>query len=426
MFSGISEIKKEEPAFFLLKERFFLLFFLTVFLSNVGSWIQNVALSWLSLSLKNTASSFGFITFLGSIPNIVFPFLGGYLADNFDNKKTLIVTQSVSMSVAVIIGVGVYLKFITYGGLAIMTFINGISSAISYPVYYTFLTSLVETNKIPRVIALHSVQFNVSRFIGPLLFGIFVVFFGLSGCFLINAVTYIPLIFVLAYFKTEQNKKEKTARANILKNIKDGFVYILENKGITVIMAIIFVYSFLVLPFFGMLPYVVKNFLEDDPKAVSVVMGLLGVGALTGASYISFFPKDIEGTLRRFVFGGIFFPIALFFLGFSKTLFMAGGISFVLGFMMVFFYASGNAYLNTMARQEFRGRVVSFFTALYLGVYPIGIIVMGFIAEHINISYVMAGQAIVAFVIFVVFSVTFCRRVYETQRDVCDTKGVKR
>lgn len=405
-----------EPAFSLLKERAFLLFFLTVFLSNVGSWIQNVALSWLSLSLKNTPSSFGFISFLGSIPNLVFPFLGGYLADNFNNRKTLALTQSVGMTIALIIGFGVYLKFINYAGLAVLTFINGIASAISYPVYYTFLTSLVDRNKIPRVIALHSVQFNVSRFIGPVMFGFLVVLFGLGGCFIANAITFLPLIAVLLFFK-DQNDRAKASEKNILENILEGFSYVRGNKKIVVMMAIIFVYSFFVLPFFGMLPYIVKNFLKDDPKAVSIVMGALGVGALVGASYISIFTKDIRGTLKRFVKGGIFFPIALSCLCFAKTLFFASLASFVLGFMMVFFYASGNAYLNTISIQSFRGRVVSFFTALYLGVYPIGIILMGWVSEYINVAFVMAGQAVIAFTVFVVFSLTYLRRLYEGKRN---------
>lgn len=410
------EANKDETAFFLLKEKVFLLFFLSVFISNVGSWIQNVALSWLSLSLKNTPSSFGFISFLSAIPNIVFPFLGGYLADNFDNKKTLAVTQLAGMFVALFIGFGVYLRFIAYSGLAIITFFNGIASAISYPVYYTFLTSLVDTNKIPRVIALHSVQFNVSRFIGPLIFGVFVVLFGLGGCFIANAVTYIPLIAVLILIK-EPNTIPKTGRKSIFANIKEGFFYVVGKKEIVTMMGIIFIYSFFVLPFFGMLPYIVKNFLEDDPKAVSIVMSALGVGALIGASYISLFPKDIRGTIKRFILGGFFFPIGLFFLGFSKSLLFASLVSLVLGFMMVFFYASGNAYLNTISKQEFRGRVVSFFTALYLGVYPIGIIVMGWVSEYINVSYVMAGQAIVAFSIFIVFSATFLGRIYAGERN---------
>ncbi len=401
--------KSEEPAFSLLKERAFLLFFLTVFLSNIGSWIQNVALSWLSLSLKNTASSFGLISFLGSIPNLVFPFVGGYLADNYDNRKTLAITQFLSMVIAFLLGGGVLFGFITFGGLALLSFINGIISALSYPVYYTFLTSLVETNKIPRVIALHSVQFNVSRFIGPLLFGFFV---GLGGCFIVNAITYLPLIFVLIFLVKNKRLSSRSDK-NLFLNIKEGFFYILKNRGIVAMMGIIFVYSFFVLPFFGMLPYIVKNFLQDDPKAVSLIMGALGVGALTGASYISFFPKDMKGTLKRFLKGGVYFPIALFFLGFAKNFFFASFISFILGFMMVFFYASGNAYLNTMSRQEFRGRVVSFFTALYLGVYPIGIIFMGWVAEYIKISYVMAAQAVTALSIFIVFITSFSRRLYE-------------
>lgn len=408
----MSQFNSDDQAFLLLKDKYFFIFFVTVFFSNIGSWIQNVAVSWLSLSLRNTPSSFGFISFLGSIPNLVFPFVGGYLADNFDNKKTLAISQSISMVVAFIIGFGVLLNYMTYSWLAVMTFTNGIASAISYPVYYTFLTSLVERNKIPRVIALHSVQFNVSRFIGPLLFGILVIYFGLTGCFLVNAVTYVPFIMTLVFIHTKVEKKEKESSHNIFQNIKEGFFYILKNKGIFSMMSLIFIYSFFVLPFLGMLPYIVKNFLEDNPKTLSLSMGTLGVGALCGAVYISIFTKDIYGTLKRFLFGCLFFPLALFGLVFSKVLFVFLIVSFVLGFMMVFFYASGNAYLNTLADQEFRGRVVSFFTALYLGVYPIGIIVMGLAAEYIKLSFVMAAQACIALLIFLFFLKFFWREIY--------------
>lgn len=386
------------PAFLLLKEKRFLLFFITVFLSNIGNWLHNLALSWLSLSLINTPSSFSFITFLGSIPNLIFSFVGGYIADNLDKRLSLIYCQLIAMISAIFIGLGIIFNLISYSKLAILTFITGITTAISYPVYYTLMTELVEIKNLPRAISIHSLQFNLSRMIGPLIFGLLISLVGLAGCFLINALSFIPFLFILFRVR-EKKREEKVIKESFLDNIKSGLSYIYRDKSIFYSIITIFVYSLLVLPYIGIMPYIVKNFLEDNPKTLSLAMGTIGVGSICGAIIISFISREIITVFKRFIISGFLFSISLGFLAYSKNLWLFLLFAFLLGLLMVFFYASANSFLQMWAREDVRGRVVGLFTTVYLGVYPIGTIIIGLLGEYFSLKDILFINSAISFLI---------------------------
>ncbi len=198
--------------FGVLRDKKLFYFYIFVFISNIGSFIQNIAMSWLALSLKNASFSFSIVSFLNSIPSLFFSIVGGYLADSLDNKKILLLSQSLSLIVAFFIGISVYNGSMTYGLLAFLAFISGIGSAISYPIYYNILLSFIEPEKISSVIALNSLQFNLSRFIGPSLFGALIYFIGLGGCFIANGITYLPFLIVILLtvnLTKGQNKRDK-------------------------------------------------------------------------------------------------------------------------------------------------------------------------------------------------------------------------
>ncbi|MCX7991378.1 MAG: MFS transporter [Proteobacteria bacterium] len=388
-------LDEKGPAFLLLKEKKFLLFFLAVFLSNVGNWLQNLALSWLSLSLKNTPSSFGFITFLGSIPNLFFSFIGGYIADNLNKRKTLICCQIVALSSALVIGIGVVFNFITYLRLAFLTFITGITTAISYPVYYVLMTEIVEIKNLPRAISIHSLQFNLSRMVGPLIFGLLVSFIGIEGCFLLNAMSFLPFMIILMRQKERMLSKKKD-QENLKENVLAGFRYIRGDKILFLSIMIIFIFSILVLPYLGIMPYVVKNFLEDNPKALSYIMSSIGVGSISGAIIISFISRDIKKVFSRFVISGFLFSIILAIFSLSKSLPFYIITTFFLGMLMVFFYASANSFLQMWSKEEYRGRVLGVFTTVYLGVYPVGTIAIGMLGEYINLKTILLFNSLIS------------------------------
>lgn len=398
-------LDEKGPAFLLLREKKFLIFFLTVFLSNIGNWLQNIALSWLSLSLKNTPSSFGFITFLGSIPNLFFSLIGGYIADNLNKRKTLVFCQLIALLSSVIIGLGVIFNFITYFYLAILTFITGITTAISYPVYYVLMTEIVEIKNLPRAISIHSLQFNLSRMMGPLFFGILVSYVGIEGCFFLNALSFFPFLFFLLKQKEKKIYRQKN-NETLQKNILAGLMYIKSDKIIFLSIIIVLIFSFLVLPYLGILPYIVKNFLEDNPKALSYIMTSIGIGSITGAIIISFISREIKIVFKRFIISGFFFSTLLALFSFSNSLFFYIVTTFLLGVLMVFFYASANSFLQMRSKEDYRGRVIGFFTMVYLGVYPIGTIVIGIAGEYLNLRTILLINAIATLLILGVITLS--------------------
>ncbi|MCX7769634.1 MAG: MFS transporter [Proteobacteria bacterium] len=395
--------------FGVLKDKKFFYFYITVFLSNVGSWVQNIAMSWLALSLKNASFSLGVINFLNSLPSLIFSIIGGYLADAFDNKKILLFAQSISLIIALSIGVSVYNGSITYWRLAVLAFISGIGSAISYPIYYNILVSFVSPDRISSVIALNSLQFNLSRFIGPSLFGVLVYLIGIGGCFIINGFSYLPFLFVVLMTVNVIKKQTKFDR-NFIYLIKSGLNYISSERNIFSVIKVVFLYSLLVLPFLGILPYHIKNAISDSPQTVAIVMGLLGVGTILGSLFMTMEAKDSLSILKRFKRSAYAFSSSLILLGFISNIYIFCFVSIVIGFFMVLFYASANSFIHLSTKEEYRGRIASVFTTVYLGIYPIGVLVTGFLAEFFSLKYIFVIQALISLVYLIFFSKNYRKK----------------
>lgn len=381
--------------FGVLKEKKFFYFYISVFLSNIGSWVQNIAMSWLALSLKNASFSFGLISFLNSIPSLIFSIVGGYLADSFNNKKVLLFSQSLSLLVAFYIGISVNNGSITYGSLAVLAFISGIGSALSYPIYYNILISFVKPDKISSVIALNSLQFNLSRFIGPSLFGLLVYIIGLGGCFIANGFSYLPFLLVILMIVTLTEKQSKKNK-NFISVIKSGFKYIVSEKYIFGVIKIVFVYSFLILPYLGLLPYYIKNSISDNPQVVAILMGLLGLGTILGSLFMAMESKDALDIINRFKKSAYAFSLSLIVFSLSSNIYIFCFLAIILGFFMVLFYASANSFVHLSTKEEFRGRIASVFTSVYLGIYPVGILITGFLAEFFPLKYIFVVQSLVS------------------------------
>lgn len=398
-------------SFEILKNKKLLIFYFSVFLSNIGSWLQNVALSWLALSIKNASFSFGLISFLNSIPSLFFAFIGGYLADYFNNRRILVVSQSVCLLVAFYLGISVYTNKISYIELATLAFISGVGSAISYPIYYNILISFVSHDKIPALIALNSLQFNLSRFIGPTVFSLLVLITGIGGAFILNGLSYLPFIFVLLTIVFSEKLKSRDNR-NFFTNILSGFKYIVCERKLFDVIKIVLVYSFFVLPYMGMLPYYIKNYVGDNPQLLGIELGILGFGSILGSIFITLFPENYEKLFERILKSGCSFSILLGLLGVVTNIYFFSLTIFLMGFSMVLFYASANAFIHLISKEDFRGRVASIFTSVYLGVYPVGVLITGTIAEYISIKLIFIAQATFSIFYVILIFVNYKFRLY--------------
>ena len=199
----------------------FRLFWSGNFLSNIGTWMQNVAQGWLVLTLTNSAFWLGVVGFAGSIPFLFFTLFGGVIADRVNKRRLLLVTQTVMMLLAFLLAGLAWFKIITVWEVAAIAFLNGMAMAMNAPSYQALVPRLVKREDLTNAIALNSAQFNMSRILGPTLGGYAMALFGVAGNFFLNGVSFLAVLWALMRIRYPE---EKPARhESMWASLRGGF-----------------------------------------------------------------------------------------------------------------------------------------------------------------------------------------------------------
>src|SRR5947207_5262094 len=180
-----------------LRNRNFRLFWTGNFLSNIGTWMQNVAQGWLVLTLTNSSFWLGVVGFAGSIPFLIFTLFGGVFADRVNKRRLLLVTQTAMMVLAFLLAALTWFKFLNVWGVAAIAFANGVVMAMNAPSYQALVPKLVRREELTNAIALNSAQFNMSRILGPTLGGYAMLLLGIAGNFFLNGVSFVAVLWAL-------------------------------------------------------------------------------------------------------------------------------------------------------------------------------------------------------------------------------------
>jgi hypothetical protein len=196
------------PIFRAFRSETFFYFWSGNFLSNIGTWMQNLAQGWLILQLTNSSFWLGFIGFIAAIPYLWFTLYGGVIADRTNKRMLLLGTQTAMMIFAFTMAGLAYFKVITIAQLAVLSFLNGVASALNQPIYQAIVPSLVEREDLPNAIALNTVQFNLARILGPTLGGYAVALLGVAGNFFLNGLSFFAVIFAVARIKHVPDVKQ--------------------------------------------------------------------------------------------------------------------------------------------------------------------------------------------------------------------------
>ena len=190
--------QRRVPAMFRsLRYRDFALFWTGNFLSNIGTWMQNLALGWQILVMTNSPFLLGLNGFLGTLPSLVFSLPGGAIADRLNRRKLMLFTQTSMALLALVLALLTSFHVIRIGEILAISFLTGLASALNNPAYQALVPDLVEREDLVNAVALNSAQFNMSRAIGPTLAGLALGKVGTAGCFYLNSVSFLALIIAL-------------------------------------------------------------------------------------------------------------------------------------------------------------------------------------------------------------------------------------
>ena len=370
--------------------RDFRLMWTGAFTSTTGTWMQNVAQAWLVLEMTGTRSSFflGLLGFLGDLPILLFSLVGGVVADRIDRRKSLLASQYIQMTCALILTLLVYFKMIHVWHMMILVFVAGTAMAFGGPAYQALIPGLVDRKDLSNAVALNSIQFNLARVIGPFLAGITMAAFGAVICFFLNGLSFLAVIASLYMIKAPF-QPPKTSES-VFAGIKSGFAFIRERGALWQLTVLGFVSTFCGIPLLTLLPVVARNTFHLDAKGYSYMLSTSGVGSIVGAlTYAGLSNRRKQGLLALRV--QLTFAVLLGGFAMSHSLPLSFFCLFFGGMCLITLFASVTSLVQMVVTEDMRGRVMSIFMLAFRGGMPIGNLVAGYFATQFSPAKALLG-----------------------------------
>jgi MFS family permease len=363
-----------------LRHRNYRLFFGGQIISLVGTWIQQLAMSWLAYRITRSPFLLGVIGFTGQIPTLLLTPIAGVLADRWNRHRILILTQSLSMVQALILSFLVLRGTINIPWLIGLSLFLGLVNSFDAPVRQSFVVEMVDDREdLSNAIALNSTMFNIARMLGPSVAGILVGLIGEGICFLLNGISYIAVIWALFLMRIKPAPYQKQER-HLLKELNDGFQYVFSFTPIRDIILLVSLMSFAGMSYIVIMPVFVKEVLHGGSNTQGFLLGAVGVGSLIGALTLAS-RKRVAGLERFIPIGAGIFGLGMVGFSFTSSLPVALPLLFVVGFGMIIQTAASNTIIQTVVDENKRGRVVSIYVMAFLGLAPFGSLFTGSLAH---------------------------------------------
>ncbi|MFH1458421.1 MAG: MFS transporter [Candidatus Omnitrophota bacterium] len=387
-----------------LKVRNFRIYWVGMFISLVGTWIQIVAQSWLVFELTHSAFLLGVVGFLSTIPVFLLSLFGGVLADRMNKRNILIATQTAFMMLAFLLAVLTQRRVITAAQIMIIAVLNGAVMAFDAPSRQAVVIELVGKQNLFNAVALSSAAFNSSRIIGPVLAALLVASIGMSGCFYINGISFLAFIFALFLIQLNNNAKMNGKNNKAWQDLKEGLSFIKNNRLILLLLAMVAIVSLFGISYVILMPIFADEVLKVGIQGMGLLMSSAGIGALIGALSLARL-GDFPQKGRYLILCCMFFSVSLVLLSLSKIYVLSMAALAGVGWSSVSAVALINTLLQTNVPDMFRGRVMSLFMLTFAGMMPFGNLIAGSLAHGVGVSMALMTSGIICAVLFVIINI---------------------
>ncbi len=356
----------------------FRLVWIGAFTSSTGTWLQEVAQSWLVYTLTGSTVLLGLTAFLAGVPILLFSMLGGVIADRMDRRKLLLLSQYTQMASAFLLALLIFTGRIQIWHILVAAFVTGLAQAFGGPAFQALIPSLVEPIHLPNAIALMSIQFNLARVIGPVIAGFTMQWAGATACFALNGVSFLAPILALQIVEVAFVPKKTDER--LLASLRDGVQFVRRHASMAGLIVLAFSSTALGVPLVTFLPTFAKDVFQMGPQGYSTMLAASGSGAVVGAlvvAWMGHIAHKGRAALLMLIAMGVFvveFSHSPWFLLSCVCLFL-GGVALVSVFALI------NSLVQLLAPEEMRGRVMSIYNVAFRGGMPLGNLVTGFVAR---------------------------------------------
>jgi MFS family permease len=374
-----------------LRHRNYRLYFAGQGTSVVGTWITRVATSWLVYRLTGSAALLGVVGFAGQIPAFVLAPFAGVWIDRVNRYRLLVITQSLAMLQSFALAALALSGAIKVWHILALQLFQGCINAFDMPGRQTFLHQLVEDRAdLPNAIALNSTMVNGARLLGPTIAGLLIAAFGEGWCFLVDGVSYIAVIGSLLAMRIPPHVPREQA-TRILHDLRQGIRYAAGFLPIRAILLLLALVALTGMPYMVLMPVMAVQVLHGGPHTYGFLMGATGVGAMIGAIYLAS-RASVLGLGRLIPLAAITFGFGLIAFSFSRVVPLSLLLLFITGGGFMVQMASSNTLLQTLVREEMRGRVMAFYVMAFMGTMPFGSLLGGFLADRIGTPHtILAG-----------------------------------
>ena len=419
---GSNDSKGLKLIFRALSHRNYRLFFGGQGISLIGTWMQQIAMSWLVYRLTHSPFLLGVVGFSSQIPSFLIGPFAGVLIDRLDRRDILVFTQTFSMVQAFILAFLDLTGRIAVWHVVLLSVILGFINSFDMPTRQAFVVEMVEDREdLGNAIALNSFLFNGARLLGPSIGGVLISLLGEGMCFLLNGLSFIAVIVALLSMRITRRRIE-TRNSPILTDLKEGFDYAFGFAPIRFLLLLLGLVSLVGTPYTVLMPVFAKSILQGGPQTLGFLMGASGIGALVGAIFLAS-RKSVLGLGRLIVIALSIFGVGLIAFALSRTLSLSVVLLVFIGFGMMVQMASSNTVLQTIVEEDKRGRLMSFYTMAFMGMVPFGSLLAGSLASKIGApeTVMFSGVSCILGSILFAKKLPFLR---EMVRPIYETKGI--
>jgi len=359
--------------------RDFRLFWSGQLVSLVGTWMQSVGQAWIVLELTGSPFKLGVISALQFGPMLFLSLLAGALADRVRKRRLLLLTQGALMLQALALAALDWTGHIQFWHVAVLAAVYGVANTLDLPARQSFVVELVGKGDLMNAIALNATVFNGARVVGPAVAGLLIARYGVAPAFLLNGLSFLGVLAALAAIRNEGAPRPRAA-ATVGQEILQGLRYAAATPLVGLILGLLLVVSLFVLNFNVVVPLVARDVLHEGARGFGLLMASLGLGAVAGALALAAMTRA-RPPLTLIVTAALVTSGGLLGLSAVRNFWMAAAALAVMGFTQIFFMASCNTTVQVTAPDHLRGRVMSLYALVFVGVHPFGALLAGGMAQ---------------------------------------------
>jgi MFS family permease len=377
-------------AFRALRRRNYRLLFIGQSISLTGSWMQQLALSWLVYRLTGSAFYLGLIAFASQLPATLISPLAGVVADRWDRHRIVLGTQLLGMAQATAIAILVIGGWVQVWHILVLAALLGIVMGLDIPARQALFADLVDGDRedLANAIALNSSLFNATRLVGPSLGGFLIATIGEGPVFAINAASYLAVLGALSAMRLNPYT-QPDGGGHMLDRLREGFQYAARFRPARVLLLLLAALSLVGMPYVVLLPVFADTILGGGPRTLGLLMSAAGLGAFSGALWLAT-RRTVRGLSAVIAVAAAVFGVGLIGFSFSRSLLLSIPLLVAAGTGMMILAASINTVLQTIVPAHLRGRVMSLYAMAFMGLGTIGSLAAGWLATVLGATPTVA------------------------------------